>query len=437
MGAERGVLVRRAALLALIVSVCGGLFALQACFRGEETAPPLPPLATTRLSSAEGLAGFFAALDDLDAHRATDVVRILQIGDSHTANDSLSGHLRERLQARFGAAGRGWLPAGIPYKYYRPQLVSVSESGWQHYRPADRDAGEPLGLDAIDAQSLPPEAVMAIESGEPQGFDRFAVEFLARPNGSAFTVQLDDGAPVRVSTASAAGAIKRFELPLDRPAHRAELRAAGRPPVDLLAWAVERRSPGIVYENHGVIGATVGLLGRITPAAVAFELGERRPALLVVAFGTNEGFDDKLDVEHYAAQFHARVAALQRQAPDASLLVLGPPDGNRIASGCSATACRSAGDGAADPCAWQAPSPLAPVRAAQRRVAAEHGWAYWDWFDAMGGACSIDRLAARDPPLAMPDHVHLSRAGYAAIADLLFADLIAEYGKWRARRGIG
>jgi lysophospholipase L1-like esterase len=279
---------------------------------------------------------------------------------------------------------------------------------------------------------------MAIDSGEPQGFDRFAIEFLARPNGSAMTVQFDDGAPVRVSTAAANGAIKRFEQALDKPAHRAELRVlAERPPVDLLAWTVERRSPGIVYENHGVIGATVGLLGRITPAAVTFELGERRPALLVVAFGTNEGFDDKLDAERYAAQFHDRVAALQRQAPSASLLVLGPPDGNRVAPGCTATACRRDGGSTADQCAWQAPSPLAAVRAAQRRVAAEHGWAYWDWFDAMGGTCSIDRLAARDPPLAAADHIHLTRAGYSAIADLLFADLIAEYDKWRARRGIG
>jgi len=434
MGARRGELLRRGAGLALVGSVFGILLALQACLQTQETRPATP--ATTRLSSPDALTGFFAALDGLDSHRASGIVRILQLGDSHTANDAFSGHMRERLQARFGGAGRGWMPAGIPFKYYRPQLVSVSESGWQHYRPADRDAGVPLGLDAIDAQSVPPDSVMAIDSGEAAGFDRFAVEYLARPSGSAFTVQIDGGVPMRVSTASANGAIRRFELPLDRPAHHAELRASGRPPVDLLGWAVERRAPGIVYENHGTIGATVDLLGRLTPAAVSFELDERRPALLIVAFGTNEGFDETLDAARYAARFHGLVAALQHQAPGASVLVLGPPDGNRIGHGCTAASCRS-GEAGGNDCAWHEPATLGPVREAQRRLAEQQGWAYWDWFGAMGGQCSIDRLFARDPPLAAPDHVHLTKAGYVAVADMLFADLIAEYDKWRARRGIG
>ena len=38
----------------------------------------------------------------------------MQIGDSHTANDSFSGRLRELFQARFGDAGRGVMPPGCP-----------------------------------------------------------------------------------------------------------------------------------------------------------------------------------------------------------------------------------------------------------------------------------------------------------------------------------
>jgi lysophospholipase L1-like esterase len=434
MDARPEALVRRAAAVALVGSVVGTLFALQACLRSPEAPPPPSAATPTRLSSPEALGGFFAALDGLDSRRANGVVRILQIGDSHTANDSFSGRMRERLQARFGGAGRGWLPAGIPFKYYRPQLVGVSENGWEHSRATDRDAAGPFGLDAIDAQSLPPDAAMAIESTEPQGFDRFAVEYLARPNGSPFTVRIDGSEPLRVSTASANGAIKRFELPLDRPARRAELRAGERPPVDLLAWDVERHGPGVIYENHGTIGATVKLLGRMTPAAVAFELDERRPALLIVAFGTNEGFDDGTDAHRYAAQFRALVVGLQHAASGASILILGPPDGNRIGRGCAAESCRAGGEAGANDCAWHEPPGLAGIREAQQRVAAEQGWAYWDWFDAMGGQCSIDRMAGREPPLGAPDHIHLTKAGYTAVADLLFAELITEYDNWRGRR---
>src|SRR5215475_9820618 len=93
------------------------------------------PAGEVRLANAAALEPFFVALAGLGSRRARLPVRILQIGDSHTANDSFSGRLRERLQAKFGAAGRGWLPAGVPYAYFRPALVTVSETGWRHKRP--------------------------------------------------------------------------------------------------------------------------------------------------------------------------------------------------------------------------------------------------------------------------------------------------------------
>ncbi len=429
MDTEPGRRARIAVWLALGIAALGDVILLQACFTSTPPAPP-PAAATPRLASPAALAPFFSALAALEQHPAPHPVRIIQIGDSHTANDSFSGHLRELLQQRFGAAGRGWLPAGIPYKYYRPRLVSVSESGWRHFKPNDREPGLAFGLDAVDAESAPRDAVMTIESTDTAGFDRFAAEYLTQPGGSAFTVQVDDAPPVRVSTAAAQSAIARFELPLDRPARRVEVRAAGKPPVVLLGWAVERHEPGIIYENHGTIGATADLLAQMTPEAVGYEFSVRQPALLVVAFGTNEGFDDNLDLERYASRYHSAVASLQRQVAGVPILIIGPPDGNRVAHDCKplASRCGSEGD-----CTWREPSKLAGVRDIERRIAANHGWAYWDWFAAMGGICSIDRMANADPPLAMPDHVHLSRAGYEGVADTLFGDLMNAYSEWKAR----
>jgi lysophospholipase L1-like esterase len=413
--------INRVAWASLTALTVGTILLLEACFGSREVPAPAEP---HRLSSPEALAPFFAAVDNRTTRQP---VRILQIGDSHTANDSLSGRMRERFQARFGAAGRGWLPAGMPYKYYRSQLVSVSEGNWRHVKPNDH-AGVALGLDAVAAESEPQDAVMTLDSTESEGFDRFAAEYLTQPNGSAFTVAVDGGAPVRVSTASSVTAITRFDLPLDHPAHRVELRAEGRPPVALLGWDVERQTPGVIYENHGTIGATVGILEQMTPEAVSFEMAERQPALLIVAFGTNEGFDDSLDLGGYSGRFASAVQALRHAAGGVPVLVLGPPDGNRHDRACTAAPC-----GSSDPCAWYAPAKLAPVRDIERRVAAQNGWAYWDWFSAMGGVCSIDRISQANPPLAMPDHVHLSGAGYQAMADLLFGDLMRAYEAWKAQ----
>jgi lysophospholipase L1-like esterase len=424
MAADRRRIVGRLCLIS--AAAAGGVvLLLQACFGPAVPPPAGPPVERSRLSSAEGLDRFFAALD---ARQPGRPVRILQIGDSHTANDAFSGRMRQRLQTRFGNAGRGWLPAGIPFKYYRPAQVAVTESGWEHLKPGG-PADLPLGLDTIAARSQPPEAVMTIEVAEPASFDRFRVEYVARPDGPPFTAAVDGGTPVRVTTASAAVRVERFEQTLDRPARRAELRVEGRAPVVLLGWGTERRAAGIIYENHGTIGATVDLLGKMAPDTVASELAERRPALLVVAFGTNEGFDDSLDAARYRGRFAARVEELRRAAQGVPVLIIGPPDGNRVARDCQPASCGTAGGD----CAWHAPANLAAVREAQRSVAGERGWAYWDWFGAMGGQCGIDRMASADPPLAARDHVHLTKAGYEAMADSLFADLMRAYETWKAQ----
>ena len=424
MGAEPGYRLRNLVWLAASATalVCLVL-QLRACLPWI-VAPTSPP-AVTRLDTPAALTPFFTELAGVEHQQ----IRILQLGDSHTANDSLSGRLRDRFQERFGDAGRGWLPAGIPFAYYRPHQLSVSETGWKHPRPGDHQSGLFFGLDAVDAVSEQPASDMTLDSSDPAGFDRVAVEYLARPDSAAFTLAVDGAAPSRVSNSAANDALARFELPLDRPAHHLELQPAEGSPVVLLAWGVERQAPGVIYENHGTIGATVDILAQMTPQAVAYELAERRPSLIVIAFGTNEGFGDSLDLDRYAQRFRAAIGEIQRQAPQAAILVLGTPDANRAAHGCNPAPARCGT--AADECTWQEPPKLAGVRQVQRHIARDSGWAYWAWFDAMGGTCSIDRMTRASPPLAMPDHVHLTKAGYEAMADALFTDLMRAYDDWR------
>ncbi|MDQ3124724.1 MAG: GDSL-type esterase/lipase family protein, partial [Pseudomonadota bacterium] len=145
----------------------------------------------------------------------------------------------------------------------------------------------------------------------------------------------------------------------------------------------------------------------------------------VLAFGTNEGFDDGLDARTYDALLRGQIRRLRRLAPGASLMILGAPDAlrNGVVNGCSA-------DGLRAP-----PPSLAVVRDVQRRVAADMGVAFWDWHGRMGGDCSADRLATRDEPFMLRDRVHFNSAGSDWIGGVLHADLMAAYDAWSARRG--
>ena len=203
-----------------------------------------PPAGAERLAAAGALRPFFAALAGLDQHRARRPLRILQIGDSHTANDGFSGRLRERLQDRFGAAGRGWLPAGVPYGYFRPALVAVGESGWRHRRPGDAGASAQLGLDAVAAQAVEPRARMTLASGEPGGFDRVGVEFVARPRGTPLTLRIDNGPAQRIPTAARTLALKRFERLLPVSAREVELASPDGQGQEVLDWRSNGAAPG-------------------------------------------------------------------------------------------------------------------------------------------------------------------------------------------------
>jgi hypothetical protein len=350
------------------------------------------------------LLAFFQALD-----RGAGPVAVLQAGDSHTANDAFSGRMRELFQQRFGDAGRGMLPPGIPFKFYRPQQVSVTASGWTTLGSLRNATPGPFGLAGV-RQTAAKRAEMTI-AGD---FEEVVIEALGQPGGGTIEAHGDQGA-VRTLRTDGSGA-----LFLAVPGRSVTLRALGDGPVTVLSWTAAKRRGGVTWSNLGTIGATIDTFARFDPGLVRSELERLRPALILVAFGTNEGFDDSIDPVAYRARYAARLRGLHQAAPYASIIVIGAPDGNRRgrASACPDTA-------------WGVPPNLAPLREAQRQVAREGGYYFWDWSAAMGGACSMHAWTQTEPAMAAADHVHLLTPGYRATADKLFSELMRLYERHR------
>ncbi|WGM30478.1 GDSL-type esterase/lipase family protein [Brevundimonas sp. NIBR11] len=189
-----------------------------------------------------------------------------------------------------------------------------------------------------------------------------------------------------------------------------------------LLWRLQARFQGlsINLHLHGVVGATLNDLAERQPL---FDPGEESPDLVVIAYGTNEGFDDRVTPRAYEAMLRDQIARVRATAPTASILILGAPEAMRGDGGG-----RCPGD--ADH-RWKAPDMLGVVRDVQHRVAAENGVAFWDWKGRMGGDCSAFALTQGDQPLMRGDHVHFTFAGGDWIGSLLAADLIAAYDRRR------
>jgi lysophospholipase L1-like esterase len=373
------------------------------------------------LADTAPLAPLYQALDALGAGHADGSVAILQVGDSHTANDAFSGRMRSLFQTRFGDAGRGMLPPGIPFRTYHPAQVAVTAAGWHVASSMDATAPGPYGLSALRQHTDGP-AEMTVRANEPGGIDEVRLEALGQPGGGRIEVTPGSGPAISFDTESPV----RKSLWLTLPAvDSVTLRVRGGRKVDLLSWTVLRHHRGVTYSNLGTIGATADLIGRWDPSFIDVELGRLKPALILVAFGTNEGFRNDLDVREYQSRYAARLRLLHEAAPSAAILVIGPPDGSRPARGNPDGACPG------DPPRWMIPPHLAEVREAQRAVARAAGAYFWDWSAAMGGPCSMTRWARTEPPMAAADHVHLLTPGYRATADQLFAAIMQGYDRYR------
>lgn len=407
---------------------------------------------------AVGLAPFFADLFALELGLADHPVVIVQLGDSHTAGDRFTGRLRALFQQQFGAAGRGVLPPGEPFPFYRPSLVTVEQSdGWiavpsfpnppgglfghSGFRLAGRDAGETLVL----------------ASTEPEGFSRVILGMVVNPAGGTLIVSVDGDEVHRQSTVGDNIRAGQLDLPVPPGSRRLTVTTAGDGPVELLFWGVERHGPGVILDSHGVIGASFGIIESWDRGTVGWGLAQRDPSLVILAYGTNEAFHRDLDLQAYAARVDRQLALVEQAVPEAAILIVGPPDANRLPRACwggdlretaldyacapltaeeRATYATLFGESSRDPvCRWHPPPELAAVRAILRDAAAARGHFFWDWSTVMEGACGVHRWAAADPPLAFFDHVHLQPEGYALSADRLFAFLMEHYARFRAAAG--
>lgn len=365
------------------------------------------------------LAPYFTRLEATGPASGVLPVHIIQIGDSHTAGDAITGAWRELLQARWGDGGRGVLAPGRPYAGYFTRGITASMSpGWRvaaTFGKGWSGTATPLGLSSYSLTSTAPGAAMGLVADPGRSFDRFVVCVVAGPDTGTLVVSLGDGT------------IQRLVLVAPEPTPHCETirtlvdqtsvtLTAPDAPVTIISWAVFNDDGGVALSNLGVVGAQLLHFGRTDDALLAEELRAYAPDLIVLAFGTNEGFGPWIDTESYETVLRGQIARLQALAPGVPLLMLGPPDALSRSRALRGTAKSCPG---ASP--LFAPPALEAVRQVQRKVAGELDIAWWDWQVSMGGPCSAARWF--EAGMMRFDRVHFRTAGGALVARALQADL--------------
>jgi lysophospholipase L1-like esterase len=391
-------------------------------------APPALPLDAQVLAKTKGslavedetghaLDAFYASLAKTRAKTPGAVTRILHYGDSVITSDYVSGTMRRKLQAELGDAGHGFILVANPWEwYFHNDVAHGAGEGWRSSRitgPTTKDGM--YGVGGVTFTGAPGASAFfgTAERGTyGKKVSRFDVYYLETPSGGEVEAKI--GTTVeRFSTKGEDKASRMKSFAVADGEARMTLRVISGSP-RLFGVALERDEPGVVYDALGANGARAELLGTLDGAHLADQMALRKPALVVLQYGTNESEAPGL-AQNYDKTLGKLVAMIKAAAPNASILIAAPLDRAETAEG---------GGLRTKPI-------IKKLVAAQRRVAKETGVAFWNTFEAMGGEGAMAKWMKSG--LGGGDLTHPTPQGAEVIGDLFSKSLTTGFEAWRSR----
>jgi lysophospholipase L1-like esterase len=356
------------------------------------------------VENAAALIPFFEQLYRHQRGELEGPLRILHYGDSHTAADEWTGDLRTRFQEKFGDGGSGFSLAGRPWNSYRRMDVrSGSTRGWHSDGLVGRAGDGVYGLGGVSMSTASAHEAVYLDANAAE----FELFYYQQPGGGTLQIY-DNGVPMeQISTDGEAGPAY-YHLESLPGQHRVEAETLDRGPVRLFGWVAENTT-GVTYETLGINGAEASIVLGWNEETLRSNIERRNPALIVLAYGTNEAGRKDWTLESYRDMYTRLIERLRMDAPTATILVVGPADRTQKV--------RKAG--------WQTMEKIDIIAEAQRQAALANGCAFWDTQAKMGGKGSMLKWVAAG--MAQADHVHFTGAGYRMLGDAVFRDVMSQY----------
>lgn len=324
--------------------------------------------------------------------------RILQIGDSHTAGDYFTDALRESLQQRWGNAGIGWVYPNTVAGQRNAQILHHNQ-GWKVLSSRSDRADFPLG--GIISRSSTGGRVTLNPRRPTEGAQR--ITLTARPVFANNPLTITDGSAQTIAHLPNLGESKwqQFNFTSTLPvSYRAE---------DGDIWEIghiniENGQAGVIVSAMGINGSQLSQWQQWHNDWVA-NLSATQADLVILAYGTNEAFNNNIDIAQTQAIWSQTIQRIREALPGAGILIIGAPESLRVRRGQCGTR----------------PARLDEVQAMQREIAQQQQVMYWSWQAAMGGECSMTNWMAQG--LGARDGIHFTARGYRQAAEVLANDL--------------
>ena len=366
------------------------------------------------------LTSFYEKLYLLEQNKNSRV-NIIHIGDSHIQADHFSGAMRQKLQLRFGNAGRGLV---FPYRSAKSNepisYKTTSNVSWNYKRNVFFGNPLPIGVSGFTIETCDSlaEINLTIKDQPNLGYSFTKFSLFHEKGLNNFDISICDelncerGVFKPTDTSS-----NPFvsELKFDKPIRQIYLRnkisdSIGSKITRIYGMLLENDSSGILYNMIGVNGAEYRHY--VMSKYFTQQLSYLSSDLVIISLGTNEAFSKGFDKDLFYRSIDSLVVSVKSINPTAAVLITTPPDSYR----------KTRNGRVKNP-------DMKIARATVVAYCLKHNIAYWDLYEVMGGFGSMGKWYA--VKLSAKDRVHFSGKGYQIQGDLFYNALMYGYEKYK------
>jgi hypothetical protein len=347
------------------------------------------------------LTRFIQALADLKAGKRKKI-RVAYFGDSIVEGDLISMNFRKQLQDSFGGTGVGFIPVTSIVAQYRVTINHSFSKNWEDYsfKNHGRDSELFLSGHSFRAGSVSDVTYKAPDFPHLDNFPE--VHLIYGPTAAPFTVKVNDQL-----TTILPGGICSKEL-IARDCKKVHVTCSD--PVPLYGLSFEAQD-GVYVDNYSFRGITGIELSRLQTQMLSRIQQLHDYDLVIFQYGPNL-LEPKVDeYSWYEKPMNRIMAKFKTAFPNASLLVISTGD----------KAYRYDDE-------WQTGIGVEPLMESQNNIAATNEINFWNLYRAMGGHNSIIEWTTAKTALAKQDYTHFTYQGAKKVAEMLFTEIMKEYG---------
>ncbi|MFY9308113.1 MAG: GDSL-type esterase/lipase family protein [Bacteroidia bacterium] len=347
-------------------------------------------------------------------------VDIVHIGDSHIQADHFSGLIRQKIQLRFGNAGRGLI---FPYRVAKSnEPVSYKTSTnvvWESKRNVFYEKPLPIGVSGFTIETADSAAEINLmvkdQPGLGYAFTKFTL-FQEKGLRNYDITVCDEYNCERARFRSIDTSANNFisQVKFDQPIRQIILRnkvtdTLHQKATRIYGMLLENDSAGVLYNMIGVNGAEY----RHYTKSKYFiqQLSYLNADLVILSMGTNEGFAADFDRVEFYHHIDTLVTNIQKACPNATILLTTPADSFR----------RTRKGRVKNP-------DMQEARVTIINYCLQHNLPYWDLYEIMGGYGSMMKWFTAQ--LSAKDKVHFNAKGYQIQGNLFYQALMGGYEKY-------